>query len=380
MAFVLKYPTSRYWIASFYGADGRLHRRSTRETNRNRALEVARIYEKAAKGAGSPQHVRQVVSELLREHSRSELPTASVRDYGKQWLEPRRAETAPATFRRYRDAVQSFLTYLGARAARGLDEITRADVTGFRDAMLKRLSPATTNGYVKLIRRLFRTARQDGFLMVDPAEAVRAVRGRGEPTRRPFTLDELRGVLEVADEEWRNIIRCGFFTALRLGDIATLQWSQVDFDRGEIRLRTAKTGRRIVIPISTALRRHLLQYAGNPRRLSGAVHPHAFAVVSEQDGRTGTLSNQFRALLVAAGLRAPEPHRSRGIGRSNRRTASELTFHSLRHTHVSLLKDAGIPDAVTMALVGHESAAMSHRYTHVGKEALSRAAETLPEL
>ena len=216
--------------------------------------------------------------------------------------------------------------------------------------------------------------------MVDPAEAVRAVRGRGEPTRRPFTLDELRGVLEVADEEWRNIIRCGFFTALRLGDIATLQWSQVDFDRGEIRLRTAKTGRRIVIPISTALRRHLLQYAGNPRRLSGAVHPHAFAVVSEQDGRTGTLSNQFRALLVAAGLRAPEPHRSRGIGRSNRRTASELTFHSLRHTHVSLLKDAGIPDAVTMALVGHESAAMSHRYTHVGKEALSRAAETLPEL
>jgi hypothetical protein len=26
-----------------------------------------------------------------------------------------------------------------------------------------------------------------------------------------------------------------------------------------------------------------------------------------------------------------------------------------------------------MALVGHESAAMSHRYTHVGKEALARA-------
>jgi hypothetical protein len=32
-----------------------------------------------------------------------------------------------------------------------------------------------------------------------------------------------------------------------------------------------------------------------------------------------------------------------------------------------------------MALVGHESAAMSHRYAHVGKEALSRAAHRFPE-
>jgi integrase len=58
----------------------------------------------------------------------------------------------------------------------------------------------------------------------------------------------------------------------------------------------------------------------------------------------------------------------------------ELSFHSLRHMAVSLLKEAGVPDSVVQALVGHESAAMSHRYTHVGKEALAKAAKTLPEL
>jgi site-specific recombinase XerD len=46
---------------------------------------------------------------------------------------------------------------------------------------------------------------------------------------------------------------------------------------------------------------------------------------------------------------------------------------------VSLLKDAGVLDAVVTALVGHESAAMSARYTYVGKEALSKAAKSLPE-
>jgi integrase len=94
----------------------------------------------------------------------------------------------------------------------------------------------------------------------------------------------------------------------------------------------------------------------------------------------GTLSNQFADILVAAGLRSHVPHRSRGIGRDGKRAGSELSFHSLRHSAVSLLKDAGVPDAVVMALVGHESAAMSHHYTHVGKEALAKAAKTLPEI
>jgi integrase len=67
-------------------------------------------------------------------------------------------------------------------------------------------------------------------------------------------------------------------------------------------------------------------------------------------------------------------------GRSSRRKQHELSFHSLRHTAVSLLKDAGIPDAVVMALVGHESTAISQRYTHVGSEALQRAVSELPKI
>jgi integrase len=110
------------------------------------------------------------------------------------------------------------------------------------------------------------------------------------------------------------------------------------------------------------------------------VHPRASEIVRAQHGRVGTLSNQFAELLVAAGLREPQTHRSRGIGRGGKRAGLDLSFHSLRHTAVSPLKDAGVPDAVVQALVGHESAAMSAHYTHVGREALARAAATLPEI
>jgi integrase len=379
MAYVVKYPTSKYWVAAFRDASGKQHRRSTREVDRKRALAVALAYERVAKGKGSPQRVRQVLWEFMRDHFGQDLPSASVRDFFDRWLAARRAETSPATFRRYGDAIRAFLSFLGPRAASGLDEVTREQITAFRDSLLARLAPATTNGYAKLIRRIFRSARQDGFIIVDPAESVKAVRGAAHRSRRPFSIDELRSILAVADPEWASLIKFGLYTGQRLGDLAALSWAQIDLERDEIALTARKTGKQLLVPIAAPLREHLLtiESEDNPR---GPLHSRAFEIVTTQNGRVGTLSNQFNELLVSAGLRAPQPHRSRGIGRSGKRAGTDLSFHSLRHTAVSLLKDAGVPDAVVMALVGHESAAMSHRYTHVGKESLARAASVLPEI
>ena len=108
------------------------------------------------------------------------------------------------------------------------------------------------------------------------------------------------------------------------------------------------------------------------------VHPKAFQNVAANNGLVADLSNQFGELLISAGLR--EAGGGKGVGRSGRRQGQELSFHSLRHTAVSLMKDAGVPDAVVMALVGHNSRAMSAHYTHVGKEALAKAAQSMPEI
>ena len=89
----------------------------------------------------------------------------------------------------------------------------------------------------------------------------------------------------------------------------------------------------------------------------------------------------WRTPRLSGFARSSGYRRSGGVRRSSSKRASiELSFHSLRHTAVSLFKDAAVPDSVVQALVGHESAAMSRRYTHVGKEALSRATDSLPEI
>jgi integrase len=57
-----------------------------------------------------------------------------------------------------------------------------------------------------------------------------------------------------------------------------------------------------------------------------------------------------------------------------------LSFHCLRHTCVSLLHAAGLPESVAMEFSGHASAKAHKLYTHTGMEALQQAAQALPEI
>ena len=268
-----------------------------------------------------------------------------------------------------------FLAFLGSAADKGLDEVTQQQVAAFRDSRLAESAVQTANTDLKIIRSVFRRARLDGLIFQDPAEGVKTVRNRDAFERRAFTIDELRAVLAVANSEWQSLVEFGLYTGQRLGDLANLTWSQIDLNRNQIRITTRKTGKALIVPIAAPLHEHLLALTGadDPR---SPLHPRAFDIAT-RTGRVGQLSNQFTEILVDAGLRESRTLRSRGIGRSGKREGSKVSFHSLRHTAVSLLKDAGVPDSVVMALVGHESTAMSHRYTHVGKEALDKAAGTL---
>jgi len=161
--------------------------------------------------------------------------------------------------------------------------------------------------------------------------------------------------------------------------LASLGWSNIDLDKNQIRFVARKTGKTVLLPIAGPLRNHILTLpaSDDPK---GPLHERAYRTLEAQEGRAGSLSNQFASLLASAGFRPPLERSGTGKGRNGRRTKNEISFHSLRHTAVSLLKDAGIPEAVVMELVGHDSQQMSAHYTHVGFPALERAAAVFPEV
>jgi integrase len=376
MASVIRYPDSKYYVAAFRDVSGKQYRRTTRETSRKQAQLVADEFERVAQRQLSAQRVRATLSEFYKKHYGEELPQTSARSYSKNWLASRAAETSAHSIHIYKIAIDKFIAFLGPQADTAIDEISRVAITAFRDAQLAVNATGTVNLTLKVVKMLFRSARRDGFILADPAETVKSAKHAATFERRAFTIAEIRAVLDVADDEWRSLIKFGIYTGQRLGDIAALTWAQVDLDRDEIRLTTRKTGKQLLVPIAGPLKEHLLENVSDDPR--APVFPRAAKSIAVNDGRVVDLSNQFGDLLVSAGLRAPE--KSARTRSGSRRQGQSLSFHSLRHTAVSMLKDAGVPDAVVMALVGHNSAAMSQRYTHVGSEALAKAARSLPQI
>jgi integrase len=54
-----------------------------------------------------------------------------------------------------------------------------------------------------------------------------------------------------------------------------------------------------------------------------------------------------------------------------------LRFHDLRHTAISALGEAGVPDRVIMDIAGHVSPRMLRRYSHIQLESKRAAIQAL---
>ena len=348
-----RHPRSRYWTACFRDQNGRQRRRSTKATKRKKAQRIADEYEKAVLAKRTLRQVQRVLDSLHEEISGEAVSRVSLEVAVERWLKTKGPETAPATLAFYRKSLGKFVTSLGNHAADPISEIARQDVVSFRSGLSEKVSPKTANHDLKAVRMFFRAARRDGLISEDPTEFVEAVRQTRSNDKRPFTVDQLRSILKVADEEWRSVILFGLYTGQRLADIATLRWSNIDRTNGELRLVTRKTNRILKLPLAPSLLKLIEAYAANDDP-DAPLHPRANRIIHEQ-GRSGSLSNQFARLLAAAGLRKPKTHKGTGIGRNSKRKVNQLSFHSLRRTATTLLHEAGIPAAVAQRLIGHDS-------------------------
>jgi integrase len=302
-----------------------------------------------------------------------------VRQCARDWLALKSAEVSATTFDARQKSVAKLLEFLGEAAEEDIRFIDRKAIAAFRKRVAGEVAARTANFDMQAVKALFKYARHEGFLSSDPTEGVGALRlDARDVVRRPFTMEELKAILAIADPEWQSMIRFGLYTGQRLWDIAALVWGSIDLVRNEIRVETRKTHKVLRIPIAAPLRTHILSLP-SPENSRQPVHPRAYEAVTTGRENTSRVSKEFVQLLERAGLR---DHSRQGPGRlpGARRRLSELSFHCLRHNAVSLLKEAGVPHAVVQELIGHDSEAVSAQYTHVGDEALQKAVAALPEI
>jgi len=382
MASIHRRPGAKFFFAAFTDAEGKRRFLSTHEVKRDAAQKVANAWQELGRKAKTREQFNRVANELHQQVFNEASAACSLREYGARWLLACERETAPATFANYKSAFGKFQAFMDAQQKGDVDlrEISLEHLTAFRDELVRNLSGRRTNNILKIVGIMLRRAWRDNLMLEDLASKVRSVR-QEKAVRRDLTEDEIRAALLNASTEWKGIIATGLYTGLRLGDIARLRWVNIDLTAGEIRVVTGKTGAPIVTSIAPPLRPYFdeLPTTDDPQAY---IFPRAAGSVESNKGRVATLSQEFHKILSDAGIvtARADDHKAHKKGRGGRRERNPVSFHSLRHSFVSLLKNSGASQLVAQALAGHSNAAISQMYSHAGAESSRKAVAALPDV
>jgi integrase len=216
----------------------------------------------------------------------------------------------------------------------------------------KQRSGASVNRYLAALSHVFSVAtREWGWLLRSPMDRVeRLPEARG---RVRYLDDEERKRLLSACEKSRDLllyplVLTALSTGCRQGELLNLRWSEVDLERGVIRLLNTKNNERRAVPLHGPARDQVLALSKVRRIGDDRVFP--------------LTSHQLRGPWQAA-LRQAE--------------IEDFRFHDLRHTAASYLAMSGATLAEIAEVLGHKSLQMVRRYSHISEQHTSEVIERM---
>jgi integrase len=151
----------------------------------------------------------------------------------------------------------------------------------------------------------------------------------------------------------RDLFLLGAWTGLRFHDLSTLNDQHIDSDR--IRIRSNKTGRRVVIPLHPMVREILARNGGVPSPIS---NQKLNAYIKEVGAMVPSLSHKI-AIGITKG----------GILKEIIKPKYELiSTHTARRSFASNLYRQGHPAHSIMAITGHRTEGAFLRYIRLEAE------------
>lgn len=221
---------------------------------------------------------------------------------------------------------------------RQLTEITAVEIEGYKLNRRAAVSGSTVNRELALLKRMFNLAiNWDLFLNLNPVRRVKFFR-EFNIRSRVLSLEEEEKLLQNAAPFIQDLIRFALNTGLRTGEIFSLQWSAVDWEKEILNVFAPKTGKTRTVPINSDARKILDSWALG-RKNDFVFYNHG----------TGKPFVDLKAGFALACEKA-------GI--------EKVTWHTLRHTFASRLLDRGVEIVTVKELLGHSSVTVTMRYTH----------------
>lgn len=250
----------------------------------------------------------------------------------------------------------------------------------------KKLSAVTIRHHHRLISAILNTAVQWQLIVSNPCERVKPPKVERKEADY-YNIEEVNKMMELLENEplkYKVMIHIVIFCGLRRGELANLEWSDVDLEKetisiskqlqylpefGIYEMENAKTdsgNRTISIPTELAdLLKEYHSWQDEEKAKWGNKWVDSGKLFTQENGEVihpDTPSQWFRRFV-------------------KRHNLPSLTFHQLRHTNASLLIGQGVDVATVSKRLGHANVAVTLKtYTHAIKEHDREAADKIGNL
>lgn len=225
------------------------------------------------------------------------------------------------------------------------------------ESRLKVTSRGTVNRELAVLSHLFNKSVEWGWISARPAKIRRFQEDRGRIVY--LTIEQIKRLIECAKRDQNQhiylFIVIGLETSMRKSEILSIRREHVDTARLTIFIPKAKAGMR-----EQPITKHLAELLQGYLDTLPSGTPWLFPSVAARGGHTVDIRKPFCRVVAEAGL---DPQ--------------QVVRHTLRHTAITHLVQAGIDLPTVKRISGHKTLIMVERYAHQNGEHIQAAMDKL---
>jgi len=283
---------------------------------------------------------------------RTDIPTLS--EFKEDYVVYKRDTLKNRSWKKDKSHINRWAKELGSKK---LSEIVVKHIDDYKLKRQREVKAVTVNRELQSLRHLFNLAKKwKKFFGENPVSESGLIKTESN-RKRILTYEEEIVLINNSSPHLKPIIQTALLTAMRLGEILTLRWKDVDLNYNLITIRAeiSKSKKQRKIPISKRLK-EILKEQRYISGLSGMVFLTQNGVAyspknSSALKRTFTTARKKSALM-------------------------DLRFHDLRHTAATRMAENGASVVAVKEICGHANLNTTLQYFHPDKS-LKEAVEIL---